>query len=42
MKITLEVHSRFKLSFNDSVLRANTAHRDHFEPGEVQISALSP
>ncbi len=42
MKIALEVLSLFELSFNDSMFRAHTAYRDHYDPGEVQISTLSP
>ena len=42
MKIALEVLSLFELSFNDSMFRPHTAHRDHFNPGEVQIATLSP
>ena len=35
-----EVHSLFEMSFNDLLFRAHTAHRLHFDPGEVQISTL--
>ncbi len=35
-----EVHSLFETSFNDLLFRAHTAHRDYFDPAEVQISTL--
>jgi biotin synthase len=35
-----EVLSLFDLSFNDLLFRAHTTHREHFDPGEVQISTL--
>ena len=35
-----EVHSLFNASFNDLLFRAHQAHRQHFDPSEVQISTL--
>lgn len=35
-----EVHRLFDLSFNELLFRAQTAHRGHFPPDEVQISTL--
>jgi biotin synthase len=35
-----EVHSLFEMSFNDLLFRAHKAHRDNFDPSEVQISTL--
>jgi biotin synthase len=35
-----EVRSLFDLSFNDLLFRAHTAHREYFDPDEVQISTL--
>ncbi len=30
----------FKLPFNDLIFRAQTVHREHFDPNEVQVSSL--
>ncbi|PKM13070.1 MAG: biotin synthase BioB [Gammaproteobacteria bacterium HGW-Gammaproteobacteria-3] len=35
-----EVQALFELPFNDLVYRAQTLHRTHFDPNEVQISSL--
>jgi len=35
-----EVNSLFDLPFNDLLFRAQLAHRNHFDPSEVQISTL--
>ena len=35
-----EVLSLFELPFNDLMFRAQTAHRQHFDPSEVQASTL--
>ncbi len=35
-----EVHSLFNTSFSDLLFRAHQAHRQHFDPSEVQISTL--
>ena len=35
-----EVHQLFDLSFNELLFRAQSAHREHFPPDEVQISTL--
>src|SRR5215472_3361954 len=35
-----EVIALFQLSFNDLVFKAQTVHREHFNPNEVQISTL--
>jgi biotin synthase len=35
-----EVEELFALPFNDLLFRAQTAHRAHFDPNEVQISSL--
>jgi biotin synthase len=35
-----EVEALFALPFNDLVYRAQTVHRQHFDPNEVQVSSL--
>jgi len=35
-----EVQALFALPFNDLILKAQTIHREHFDPNEVQISSL--
>ena len=35
-----EVLSLFNLPFNDLIFQAQTVHREHFDPNEVQISSL--
>jgi len=35
-----EVEKLFALPFNDLLFRAQTVHRAHFDPNEVQISSL--
>ena len=35
-----EVQVLFALSFNDLIFKAQTIHREHFDPNEVQISSL--
>lgn len=35
-----EIEALFALPFNDLVFRAQTVHRDHFDPNEVQVSTL--
>lgn len=35
-----EVQALFALPFNDLLFRAQTAHRAHFDPNEVQVSTL--
>ncbi len=35
-----EIEALFQLPFNDLLFRAQQAHRDHFDPNEVQISTL--
>jgi biotin synthase len=35
-----EVQALFALSFNDLIFKAQTIHREHFDPNEVQISSL--
>ena len=35
-----EVLSLFNLPFNDLIYQAQTVHREHFDPNEVQISSL--
>jgi len=37
---TQEVIDLFELSFNDLLYRAQTVHRSHFDPNEVQVSTL--
>jgi biotin synthase len=35
-----EVEALFALPFNDLVFRAQTTHREHFDPNEIQVSSL--
>ena len=35
-----EVQALFALPFNDLIFKAQTIHREHFDPNEVQISSL--
>ena len=35
-----EARALFELPFNDLVFRAQSVHREHFDPNEVQISTL--
>jgi biotin synthase len=35
-----EVHTLFEMSFNDLIFRAQSTHRENFNPDEVQISTL--
>jgi biotin synthase len=35
-----EVHALFALPFNDLIFKAQTTHRNNFDPNEVQISSL--
>jgi biotin synthase len=35
-----EIEALFALPFNDLVFRAQTVHREHFDPNEVQVSTL--
>ena len=35
-----EIESLFTLSFNDLLFRAQSIHREHFDPNEVQVSTL--
>lgn len=35
-----EVNALFKLPFNDLLFQAQTIHRQHFDPNEVQVSTL--
>lgn len=35
-----EIQALFDLPFNELLFRAHTAHRAHFDPGEVQVSTL--
>ncbi|MFE8072153.1 biotin synthase BioB [Marinobacteraceae bacterium S3BR75-40.1] len=35
-----EVRALFELPFNDLIFRAQTVHRQHFDPNEVQVSTL--
>ena len=35
-----EVQALFNLTFNDLLYQAQTVHREHFDPNEVQISSL--
>src|SRR5262244_486237 len=35
-----EIHALFALPFPDLIFRAQTVHRAHFDPAEVQISTL--
>jgi len=35
-----EVQSLYALPFNDLIFKAQTIHREHFDPNEVQISSL--
>lgn len=37
---TEEVLALFALPFNDLMFRAQTIHRNHFDPNEIQISSL--
>ena len=37
---TSEVQALFNLPFNDLIFKAQTRHRDFFDPNEVQISSL--
>ena len=35
-----EVHALFAASFNDLIFRAQTKHREFFDPNEIQVSSL--
>jgi len=35
-----EIENLFNLPFNDLVFRAQTVHREHFDPNQVQVSTL--
>ncbi|MCK5898810.1 MAG: biotin synthase, partial [Methylococcales bacterium] len=35
-----EIQSLFSLSFNDLLFKAQSLHRQHFDPNQVQISSL--
>ena len=35
-----EVEALFALPFNDLLFQAQTVHRQHFNPNEVQVSTL--
>lgn len=35
-----EIEALFELPFNDLLFRAQTVHREHFDPNEVQVSTL--
>jgi biotin synthase len=35
-----EVQALFALPFNDLLFRAQTVHREHFDPNEIQVSSL--
>jgi len=35
-----EVQALFALPFNDLIFRAQSVHREHFDPNEIQISSL--
>ena len=35
-----EVKALFELPFNDLMFKAQTVHRQHFDPNEVQVSTL--
>ena len=35
-----EVQALYALPFNDLIFKAQTIHREHFDPNEVQISSL--
>ena len=35
-----EIEALFALPFNDLLFQAQTIHRQHFDPNEVQVSTL--
>ena len=35
-----EVKALYALPFNDLIFKAQTVHREHFDPNEVQVSSL--
>ena len=35
-----EIRALFALPFNDLLFRAQTVHREHFDPNQVQVSTL--
>ena len=35
-----EIAALFELPFNDLMFRAQTAHREHFDPNAIQVSTL--
>ena len=35
-----EVQALFELPFNDLLFKAQSVHREHFDPNEVQVSTL--
>ncbi|MDP1897051.1 MAG: biotin synthase BioB, partial [Sulfurimicrobium sp.] len=35
-----KIERLFALPFNDLIFRAQTVHREHFDPNEVQVSTL--
>ena len=35
-----QIKALFELPFNDLLFRAQTVHRAHFKPNEVQVSTL--
>ena len=37
---TAEVEALFAMPFNDLLFKAQTVHRAHFDPNEVQVSTL--